>query len=436
MPRPGNLLLLISYPFIMQRNNDRKFFSNFIGLSFIQGANLLLSLLVIPYVILKAGADGFGAIAVAQMVMTYMSTFADYGFAHTATRDIALYRDDRAKISKIFFTTLASKLIITAALFILLVATGMLFRNFGDRFLLYTLGFAYVAGQSLFVNWFFQGIERMHYITGCTLIGRLLFVALVFTFIHHKEDGILYLFFFGIGNIVAGILSIYFAVRVFKLKFIRPHNSDIIYELREGWQITVSSLTVNSYFYSNIFILRLFTNDLIVGYYSIAERILFAVRQIITLFAQVVYPRICRLAQKSKTEANTFFKEIYIPFLLLICFGSCVLFIFSQQIISIFIGDASSLPVMLLRLLSFVPVIVCLNIPPYQLLLAFNNKRSYVHIITLGTSVNLIVNILLTNIWGAAGTATSIVITELFITTGLYRELSKNNLTGYIKSNT
>ena len=105
----------------MQENNNRKLFSNFIVLSFIQGANLLLSLLVIPFVILKVGADGFGVIAVAQMVMTYLSTISDYGFNLTATRDIALYKDDPSQISKIFFTVLTSKIILTAVLFIMLM---------------------------------------------------------------------------------------------------------------------------------------------------------------------------------------------------------------------------------------------------------------------------------------------------------------------------
>jgi PST family polysaccharide transporter len=418
----------------MQENNNRKLFSNFIVLSFIQGANLLLSLLVIPFVILKVGADGFGVIAVAQMVMTYLSTISDYGFNLTATRDIALYKDDPSQISKIFFTVLTSKIILTAVLFIMLMIAGIFIPKV--LFLLYALGFAFVVGQSLFVNWFFQGIQKMYFITISTLIGRIIFVTLVFVFIRHKEDSFLYLFFFGIGNIVAGVISIYVAIRVFHLKFIRPRLPDIIHELKDGWQITVSSLTVNSYFYTNVFILRIFTNDLVVGYYSIAERILFAVRQIITLFAQVVYPHICRLTQRSKEEANTFFKQIYFPFLLLILFGSSILFFFSQQIVHIFIADGSPLPVFLLRLLSFVPVIVCLNIPAYQVLLAFDHKKDYVRIIIFGTLLNLVTNIIMVNVWGAAGTATSIVLTELFITIGLSREIYKNNLAGFISSAT
>jgi PST family polysaccharide transporter len=409
-----------------------KLFSNFMGLSLIQGANLLLSFLVLPYLIIRIGADRFGVIAIAQMVMTWLCTVADYGFNLTATRSIALEKEDPEKISRIFSTTLSAKILITLILLAGLLVPWIIFRSYGHNFLLYLFAFAFVAGQSLFVNWFFQGIEKMQYIAVSTLVGRLIFVVLVFIFINKREDDVYYLLFFGIGNIIAGLLSIILAVKFFNIKLRIPERSDIIREFKDGWQITVSSLTVNSYFYSNIFILRVFTNDLTVGYYSIAEKILFAVRQIISLFSQVVYPHICRLVHRNRQESNNFFIKVYRPFLWVIITGCCVLFIFSPQIIKLFIGNESLVPVLLLRLLSFVPLIVYLNIPPGQLLLAFDHKKSYVHIITLGTAVNLVVNIFLAKYWGAAGTALSIVITELFITTGLYMKLYSKNLSGYI----
>ena len=128
-----------------------------------------------------------------------------------------------------------------------------------------------------------------------------------------------------------------------------------------------------------------------------------------------------------------FFKQIYLPFLLMIFLGCCILFLFSGEIIHLFIDYENPIPVLLLRWLSFVPLIICLNIPAYQVLLAFKHTKSYVHILTLGTVVNLISDILLVNVLGATGTAISIIITELFITAGLSRELYRNNLKGFIK---
>ncbi|HUS01352.1 MAG TPA: oligosaccharide flippase family protein [Chitinophagaceae bacterium] len=411
----------------MYTDNNRKLFSNFLSLTFVQGINLLAPLLVMPLVISKIGVDKFGVIAVAQVVMTYLTSVSDYGFNLTATRSIALYRQDKSITLKIFFTVLASKMLITTILLLLLLTIAFLTPVFAGNGQLYILAFTYVIGQALLVNWFFQGIEKMHFITICTLLSKLIFVVLVITFIRNKDDGHLFLFFFGAGNIIAGILSIFIAIHIFKLKFFRPQWADIIVEIKGGWQITVSNLSINTFLYSNIFILRIFTNDLIVGYYSIAERIFLAVRQVLSLFSQVIYPRICQLTQKSKKELNLFLRQFYLPFFLLVVAGCGVLFTLSPQIISVFIKDGATLPVLLLRILSFVPVIVCLNIPAYQILIALERKKSYLRILGLATIINIVVNIFLVNIWGATGTAISILFTELFITAGLNWELSKNN---------
>ncbi|MBC7509084.1 MAG: oligosaccharide flippase family protein [Ferruginibacter sp.] len=414
--------------------HNRKLFSNFLSLSIVQGINFLIPLLITPYVISKVGVGGIGMIAVAQTVMIYLSTITDYGFNLTATKEISLYKADHSRISKIFFTVLASKIIIMIFLFALLVGLILFIPFFKHHFTLYIVGFTFVLGQALFVNWFFLGLEKMHFITIGSLVSRLIFVVLVFAFIKGKGDDVLFLFFLGIGNIVAALLSIFVAIHLLKLKFLRPVWADIIYEIKEGWQITLSILSLNTYLFSGIFILRFFTTDLVVGYYSIAVRIFFAARQVLAVFSEAVYPHLCKLILQSKETGNAFFKQIYVPLLIATLLSCTALFIFSPEIVYIFIKDGTELPVLLLRMLSFVPVVVCLNIPAYLLLLVFNRKKSYLKVFILATLINIIANILFVNQLGATGTVLSIIITELFIAAGLNRELYKSNLNGYISS--
>lgn len=369
--------------------------------------------------------------------MIFLATLTDYGFNLTATRDIALYRSDMGKLSRIFSSVLASKLILCAATYGLLWILILSVPLFRDHLLLYHLGFAYVLGQSLLVSWFFQGMEKMQYITISSLFSKLLFVGLVIFFVRRPEDAVLFLLFAGFGNIAAGLFSIWLAFRIFQLDFCKPLRSDVIHELKEGWQITVSNLSINTYQYVNILVLRLFTNDLIVGYYSIAERIFFAVRQILGVFSQVIYPHICQLTRDGKQQVAAFFRGFYLPFLVMLVMGCGVVFLFSPVIISLLMGNrAAEMPVLLLRILAFVPVIVCLNIPAYQVLLAFNRKTSYFRILGGATLLNLAANLVLCRAWGPIGTALSIIITEIFVTIGLNWELYKNNLFEFIKPRT
>jgi PST family polysaccharide transporter len=78
-----------------------------------------------------------------------------------------------------------------------------------------------------------------------------------------------------------------------------------------------------------------------------------------------------------------------------------------------------------MKILSTVPIIVVLNIAPYQTLLAYNQKKTYSKIIIYGAILNIASNIILSNLFGAIGTAISIIITELFITIAFYYSLKK-----------
>jgi PST family polysaccharide transporter len=75
---------------------------------------------------------------------------------------------------------------------------------------------------------------------------------------------------------------------------------------------------------------------------------------------------------------------------------------------------------LLLQLISFIPMIICINIPAFQTLLAYNLQKSYMIILVLGSLLNILLNILLANLYSANGTAIALIITEIFITVGLY----------------
>lgn len=409
----------------MTGGKKNKVLFNFFSLGIVQVITSLLQLIIIPYVIAKIGVDGFGIVAVAQVVMFYLSAFTEYGFSQTATREISIYRNDRLLISEIFFRVVFSKIVLCALSFIILLALFVSVPVFRQHSFLYITGFVFVIGQAVLINWFFTGMEKMQVMALTTLIARLIFVVLVFLFIKVKEDSVLYLFFLGSGNFVIGLVSIFLVIRRYKLQFIRPTINDIKGEFRKGWEITATNLSNNICLYANIFILRVFTNDLITGYYSVAERIFLTLRQMLSVFSQTVYPQVCLVVSKGKEKVISYFRKIYFPFLSLLVTGCIILFILSPWAIYFFIHHEDGSSVLLLRIFAVVLVVACLNIPATLILLAMDRRRSYFKIYTIGVVLNVLLNLLLAYFFQSTGTATAILITELFITAGLTRELVK-----------
>ncbi|MCW3117144.1 MAG: flippase, partial [Chitinophagaceae bacterium] len=367
----------------MPHGEKNKLLYNFFSLGIVQAVTSLLQLIVIPYVISKIGVEGFGVVAVAQVVMFYLSAFTEYGFSQTATRDISIHRDDPMMISGIFFRVILSKLILCIFSFIILIVLTGLVPVFRLHLLLYLVGFVFVSGQTVLINWFFQGMEKMQLMAFISLIARLIFVILVFLFIKSRKDDVLYLFFLGLGNFVMGLISIFLVFWKYNLQFIMPGRREILNEFRKGWQIMASNLSNNICQYANIFILRFFTNDLLTGYYSIAERIFLTLRQMLGVFSQTVYPSICRLMETGKDNIISYFRKVYVPFFIAIFCGCILLFILAPWVLYFFIGHESADTVTLLRVFAAVLVIACLNIPATLVLLAMDRRQSYFKVYTI-----------------------------------------------------
>ena len=132
-----------------------KLIHNFFSLGTVQAISSLIQLIVIPHVIGKLGIDGFGVVAVAQVVMLMLSAFTDYSFNQSAIKEISLWRNDTTVISRIFYRVLFSKLVLCIFAFLFLFALVLIVPLFRTHALLYLMAFLYVIGQSLIVNWLF-----------------------------------------------------------------------------------------------------------------------------------------------------------------------------------------------------------------------------------------------------------------------------------------
>jgi len=404
-----------------ERKDVKGLFSNFLSLVAIQGTNFILPLLVLPYLIKVIGVEKFGLVSFAQVFIGYLIILTDYGFNLTSTRQIAIYRQDKEKLSEIVSTTLVTKLALCVLAFCILLFFIIIVPPFSAEKLLYILGFIMVLGQAIIPTWFFQGIEQMKYLTYINIAGKIFFTILIFILIKKPADYIYVILFYSMGNLVSGLIGLIIIFRVFGIGFKWPSLMQVKDAMKSGWFVFISNFSINAYVNSNLFILGLFTNNTITGYYSIADKIIYAFRQLLNVFFQATYPRVCSIVTQGKEALSSFFNAYAKPFVLIIGVACSLLFLFSGYIISILIKPASSDDiVVVIKILAFVPFIVAANIPAFQTLLAYNYQKSYMLILISGAALNIITNTILVQLYSMKGTAIAVLISEVFITLGLY----------------
>jgi polysaccharide transporter, PST family len=311
--------------------------------------------------------------------------------------------------------------------FVMVVLVTLFIPRFSNERPLYLLGFLMVVGQALIPSWFFQGIEQMKYLTYINVAGKLLFTVLIFVLIKKPADYVFVILLYSLGNIVSGIIALVIIFGRMGIPFHMPGVPDVRAALKDGWLVFVSNFAINAYINSNLFILGLFTNNLVTGYYSVADRIVYALRQVLNVFFQATYPQVCKVVLGGRDQLVSFFRAYARPFIILVGVGSTVLFVFAPFILHLLFKSQPPHLVLVLRILAFVPLIVALNIPAFQTLLAHNLQRSYMLILASGSVLSIVLNIALASTFSMTGTAISVLITELFITTGLYLILQKRH---------
>ena len=291
---------------------------------------------------------------------------------------------------------------------------------FSQHKFLYYWSFLLVVGQVLIPTWFFQGLEQMKYLTYLNLVAKIIFTVLIFILITKPGDFIYVPILYSLGNIVSGIVALALMYQKFNIRFTYPSGFGFIKELKKGGYVFLSHFSINAYINSNLFILGLFANSIVVGYYSIADKILYVFRQILNVFFNATYPQACQKALINHFELKRFFKKYFYPFLSLTFFLCLLLFVLAESITVFLSGKSVPEITFAIRLLSFVPVITCLNIPAFQTLLAYNFQKSYLTVLAFFSILNIILNLLLAPAFSMTGTAISIILTETFITAGLY----------------
>lgn len=300
--------------------------SNFFSLSVLQVFTYVLPLITLPYLVRVLGTEKFGLVMFAQAFIIFFHVFVDFGFSLSATKDISVHRDNKQKVTEIFSSVMSIKLILILVSFLMLSLTIFSFDKFSQNWDLYYFTFLWVIGQALFPIWYFQGMEKMKFITIVNITSRVIFTLLIFVVIQEESDYIYVPIVNGIGFIIGALVSLWIVHKHFRQSFALYDVNTLKHYFYESSHFFWSRISLVLYTSSNAFILGLFTNNTMVGYYSIAEKLYQAMQQLYQPIVQALYPYV------AKHKNIKLFKKIFTLSVILNILGIILLFFIGQFI--------------------------------------------------------------------------------------------------------
>ena len=404
---------------------------NLLSMSMVQAVNVLLPIITFPYLIRVLGFEQFGLVNYALALVIFFVVFVDFGYNLTGTRDVAAVRGDSRALSALFSTKLTAQallLLIASLLFIALVfAVPKLQRDW----LIYMLTFGLVPATMLLPTWYFQGTEQFPLLARLQLTGRGVYALGIFTLVKSPVDSWLVpLLNSGTGFLIA-LVGMWHILRRDRLGLSWPGVAQSLASLRQGTGVFASSFAVTAYNYSALLILGSLGNDRLVGQFAAIEKILLLFRSGLSALFAVIFPRTCQLAAGGPAASAAFLRRVFrwlLPALLAV---GVVLIALAAPVLRLVVGSSDPGLVVLLSWMAWIPLLLGINMPSYQQLLAHRQKRSYTVVLISAAACSIVLNLVLAPLYGPLGTAWAVLFAEVVIAFGLlyatevqYRQLS------------
>lgn len=274
-------------------------------LTIIEMLRLIMPFVALPYLISTVGSENYGLVVFAQTIVSYFTYFINFGLDISAVKEVSVHRNSREKLSEIVYTVLGVKFVFFfISLFLLTI--GLWLTPFGRNHLfLFYSAFLICFSDVLFPVWFFQGIEKMKYLTIVRASSVFLYTGCIFIFVRNAEHYERIALLQSLCNLLAGCVSVFILTRIVKLKFTLPTFAGMKVAIKDAFPFFLSR--VSNYFNGSLakIICGSFFSMHLVAAYDLMQKIASGASLPVSMLNRAVYPHIAKT--KSRLFATKFF---------------------------------------------------------------------------------------------------------------------------------
>lgn len=265
---------------------------NFIYLFFNQFFNLIIPLLVFPFLLKTLGLELFGLYSLTYAGIIFCFMFCDYGFNFSGSKYIAINKFDIQKRDTAFSTIISLKILISIIISVFWILYVLSNSRFENNTLFGILFIGMILGNALNLQWFFQGIEQLGWYSVANSIIKLTSNILILFVVKSAQDIYLIPLIYSAAFLIAGLINILIAIYSAKVKFnfLTFHSFKLF--LKEGFDYFITISTTSLVFNGTIIILSFFEKSiLIIGAFSALDRIIKILVSIYVPYSTAIYPR-------------------------------------------------------------------------------------------------------------------------------------------------
>lgn len=323
--------------FINFLSKNKVILKNFSYLSLLETYIIVVPFLTYPYLVRILGKDLYGIVITAQVIASYAALAIDFGFKRVSAKDVSIFREDKIKLSEIVSSVLIVRLLIFFVSFVIYFLVINLVDSYKEHILLFTFSFFLVFNELLFLQFYFQGIEKMKSISVINIGTKTIFIILIFVFVKNKSDYYLVPLFTSIGYLIGGIISLYIIFVKDQLIFAIPPFRSLKYYTLDAFPIFSTNVVASIKDKFSYILVGSFIGMSEVVIYDLGSKFTHILVKPVTTLSMVLFPKMA-----IERNLNLFWKMLRYSFLTMIMLIG-ITYLILPKLVTLFIGEQINL---------------------------------------------------------------------------------------------
>lgn len=403
---------------------------------FYKVTGIVFPLIASIYVSRVLFADGIGKVSSAQNVVAYFTFVAALGIPNYGIREIAK-RSERNKVFwELFLINAVSTTLCVVCYYILIQNVD----GFKAELVLYHVVGLGIVFNYFNVDWFFYGCQKYDYIAIRSFVIKVLSFAALLVIVRNQDDYIKYALIICLASGANGIFNI---VNLHKERISLPRgkNLELKRHLSPIFILLATTVSIEIYTLLDMTMLVMWTNDVCVGLYANAGKLIKTVIVLVTSVSGAVFPQLVAMYEEKRyVDCGKMVSFIFEA--LFVCAVPCGIgiFVVAPLAVPLLFGKSFMGAVSTVRILSFLMLALAFsNLFGTQVLLTTRNEKKVLGATVLGAAINIVLNVLLIPIYKQDGAAVASVISEgavTLVTYGFARRCFEIKIRGKVISRT
>lgn len=362
---------------------------------------IILPLITTPYISRVLGSEGLGTYTYTYTIANYFMLVAMLGVKNYGNRSIAAVRDDKKKLTRVFWEIYGLQFICSVLAMVVYLGYVLIVET--EYQIIALIQGIYVFSGLLDISWLFFGVEKFKITVTRNIVIRLIDLACVFIFVRTRGDLWKYALIMTLGTLCSQGYLWFYVRRL--VGWYRPKLVDLKKHIVPELILFIPIISVSLYTMMDKVMLGQMSTMSEVGYYEGAAKILNIPTGVITALGTVMLPRMSNLAARGKIKESG--QYIYNSMIFAMFLASGMMFGIAgiaEDFVPLFLGEEYESCVLLIRVMApTVPFVSWANVIRTQYLIPNHEDKSYIISVVLGAAANLAVNFSLIPSLGALG---------------------------------